>query len=152
MVNKFRRNVMMAVFFLAALGVHAAAPTIQPLANQTVYVDHPVLVELWVSDAETPTNLLDLKLTTSNPSLIDTNKNVLFRWFADGGPGYLPRWFITIAPTFGQTGTATNTVIVSDGTNSASTTALEISDSNAPIAVAVSISPTNNAVNHPARF
>ena len=38
------------------------------------------------------------------------------------------------------------------GTNSASTTAFEISASNAPIAVAVSISPMNSAVSQPARF
>ena len=38
------------------------------------------------------------------------------------------------------------------GTNSASTTAFAISSSNAPIAVAVSISPRKSAVSHPARF
>ena len=38
------------------------------------------------------------------------------------------------------------------GTNSASTTAFEISASKAPIAVAVSISPRNSAVSQPARF
>ena len=38
------------------------------------------------------------------------------------------------------------------GTNKASTTAFWISASKAPIAVAVSISPRNNAVSQPARF
>jgi hypothetical protein len=38
------------------------------------------------------------------------------------------------------------------GTNSARVTARWISCSNAPIAVAVSISPRNSAVSHPARF
>ena len=38
------------------------------------------------------------------------------------------------------------------GTNKARTTAFEISSSNAPIAVAVSISPRNSAVSQPARF
>ena len=38
------------------------------------------------------------------------------------------------------------------GTNSASTTAREISASKAPIAVAVSISPRNSAVSQPARL
>ena len=38
------------------------------------------------------------------------------------------------------------------GTNSARTTAFEISASKAPIAVAVSISPRNSAVSQPARF
>jgi len=66
--------------------------------------------------------LLKLTLVTSNPGLVDTNKDVLIRWFADGGPGVLPRWYATIAPTFGRTGTATNTMTVSDGTNSASRT------------------------------
>ena len=38
------------------------------------------------------------------------------------------------------------------GTKSASTTARAISASKAPIAVAVSISPTNSTVSQPARF
>ncbi len=38
------------------------------------------------------------------------------------------------------------------GTKRASTTAFWISASNAPMAVAVSISPINSAVSHPARF
>ncbi len=96
---------------------HAAAPTIVPIPNQTVYVDHPALVELLVSDAETPTNLLSLRLSTSNPALIETNRNVIFHWFTDGGSA-MPRWYMTVAPTFGVTGTATNTVTVSDGSNS----------------------------------
>ena len=39
-----------------------------------------------------------------------------------------------------------------NGTNSANTTALAISFSKNPIAVAVSISPRNNTTSHPARF
>ena len=122
LINDFRLLVL-AAFQSLAVCAHAAAPTIVAIPDQTVYVDHPALVELLVSDAETPTNLLSLKLSTSNPTLIDTNKNVVFHWFTDGGSAF-PRWYMTVAPTFGLTGTATNTVTVSDGTNTASATFL----------------------------
>src|ERR1043165_1601594 len=116
------KNIFRGVAFLFfAVSVHAASPTIAPLPDVTTYVDQPILVELPVHDNETPTNLLTFKLATSNTSLVDTNKNVLFRWFTDGGVGYIPRWYLTLAPTFGVTGTATNTITVSDGTNTAST-------------------------------
>ena len=116
------RLLAVVAFQSLTISVHAASPTIPPLPDQTTYVDHPILVELLVSDAETPTNLLSLKLSTSNPALVDTNKNVVFRFFTDGGSGVLPRWYMTLAPTFGLTGTATNTVTVSDGANTASST------------------------------
>ena len=41
---------------------------------------------------------------------------------------------------------------ITSGTNSASTTARAISSSYRPIALAVSISPTNSAASQPARF
>ncbi len=41
---------------------------------------------------------------------------------------------------------------ITRGTNSASTTALEISVSNYPMAVAVSISPKKSTISHPALF
>ena len=113
----------LALFTLILLSVPSQAantsPTLVPIPDQTVYVDHPALVELLVSDTETPTNLLSLKLSTSNPTLINTNKNVVFHWFTDGGAA-MPRWYMTVAPTFGMIGTATNTVTVSDGTNNVS--------------------------------
>ena len=120
-MNIFRLLALVAFQFVAVCA-HAASPTIAPLADETTYVDHPILVELPVHDAETPTNLLTFRLSTTNPTLVNTNKNVLFRWFTDGGVGYIPRWYMTLAPTFGLTGTATNTITVSDGTNTASST------------------------------
>ena len=120
--TKIFKLLALVAFQCVALCAHAAAPTIAAIPDQTVYVDHPALVELMISDAATPTNLLSLKFSAYNPALIDTNKDVLFRWFTDGGPSFIPRWYITIAPTFGQTGKSTNTVTVSDGTSSASTT------------------------------
>ncbi|MEY4385506.1 MAG: hypothetical protein RLY20_789 [Verrucomicrobiota bacterium] len=114
--------VLLALF--PAFGVRAAAPTIAPIPDYTVLVDHPALVLLTVNDADTPITSLSLTLTTSNPALVDTNKDVLVRWFADGGgsPDLPTSWYATIAPRFGLTGTATNTVTVSDGTSSASAT------------------------------
>ena len=61
------RLLAVVAFQSLTISVHAASPTIPPLPDQTTYVDHPILVELLVSDAETPTNLLSLKLSTSNP-------------------------------------------------------------------------------------
>ena len=109
---------MLAALALALLPFLAnavnTAPTIEVIAGQTVFVDHPALVVLHVRDAETATNNLQLSLASSNPALVPA-ANVVFHYFAIDG-----NWYITVAPAFGLTGTATNSVTVSDGTNSAS--------------------------------
>lgn len=88
-------------------------PTIAFITNQTVYVDHPALFMLGVGDLETSTNNLHLSLVSSNPTLL-TPEDIVFHFYSADG-----HWYLTLVPTFGLTGTATNTVTVSDGTNTA---------------------------------
>src|SRR6266496_2206981 len=97
------------------LVVGNARPPLGAIADQTVYVDQPALVLLNVGDAETSVSNLQLSLTSSNPLLIRP-ENVVFHYFIFDG-----HWYLTVVPTFGLTGTATNTVTVSDGINSTST-------------------------------
>ena len=92
-----------------------AAPTIAPIANQTTYVDQPTIIKLELSDADTPVSDLQLSLATTNPNLIKP-EYYSFSFFCYDGHRYL-----TIAGAFGQTGSATNTVTVSDGITSTST-------------------------------
>ena len=90
-------------------------PTIGPLADQTAYVDQPVIIKLELSDAETPVTDLQLSLVTTNPSLFKPEDYEFHYFFIDG------HRYLTMAGAFGQTGSATNTVTVSDGVTSAST-------------------------------
>jgi subtilisin-like proprotein convertase family protein len=97
------------------LVVENASPTMGAIADQTVYVDQPALMVLNVGDAETAVTNLQLNLVSSNPALVSA-ENVVFHYFPFDG-----HWYLTVVPTFGLTGVATNTVTVSDGTHSAST-------------------------------
>ena len=97
------------------LVVGNAPPTLGAIADQTVYVDHPALIPLNVGDAETSVSDLHLSLASSDPALVRP-ENVVFHYFIFDG-----HWYITVVPTFGLTGTATNTVTVSDGISSTST-------------------------------
>ena len=90
-------------------------PTIQPIANQTAYIDQPVIIKLELADAETPVTDLQLSLVTDNPTLIKPEDYEFHYFFFD------QHRYLTIAGAFGQVGSATNTVTVSDGVNSAST-------------------------------
>ena len=90
-------------------------PTIDAIPNQSVYIDQPTYpFQLLINDAETAR--VDLKMTaTSSDQSVVPNANIFFGTFA-------PNQFITVTPAFGRaSGTATITVNVSDGTNSAST-------------------------------
>jgi subtilisin-like proprotein convertase family protein len=111
-------SLLIIVFFLLGVdqtfGVNGP-PTIGAISNQIVYVDQPAPIQLDASDVETPTNNLQLSFATSNPSLIPP-ENAVFHFFDFDGHLY-----ITLAPAFGQIGIATNTVTVSDGTNSVNT-------------------------------
>ena len=92
-----------------------ATPTIGPIANQTTLVDQPVIIKLEVADAETAVTDLQLSLTTTNPTLITPQVYTFHYFFVDN------HRYLTMSGVFGLTGTATNTVTVSDGVNSAST-------------------------------
>ena len=74
-----------------------------------------MIIKLEVNDAETPVTDLQLSLTTTNPTLITPQVYTFHYFFVDG------HRYLTMSGAFGLTGTATNTVTVSDGVNSAST-------------------------------
>ena len=73
-------------------------------------------MDLAVSDAQTASNLLDLSGTSSNLELVPT-ANIIF-----GGTGSSRT--VTVTPSTNQTGTATITLGVSDGTLTSSTSFL----------------------------
>ncbi len=100
--------------FLLTVTPPNTAPTIGAMANQTVYLDQPTLaIALPINDAETPRVNLMMTGASSDTNLVPV-QNIFFGTFA-------PNQYITVTPALGQLGTATITVNVSDGTNSAST-------------------------------
>jgi subtilisin-like proprotein convertase family protein len=93
-------------------------PTIGVIANQTVIEDQPTsAIQLVLSDDATPELSLQPSGVSDNPDLVP-NENIFFGQ-ANG------HWYTTVTPAFGhKSGTATITVNVSDGTNSANTSFL----------------------------
>src|SRR5436190_2128148 len=85
-----------------------SAPTIGPIASQTAYVDQPTIIKLELSDVETTVQNLQLSLATNNPTLI-LPQDYSFNFFSLDG-----HYYLTFAGAFGQTGSATNTVTVTD--------------------------------------
>lgn len=124
--TKLRTTAPTAFLFVMAFAVAvvdkalAVPPTIGAISNQATYVDQPNMdgffpIILDVSDVETATSNLVLSLVSSDSALIPT-ENVVFHFFQPNG-----KWYLTMVPAFGQTGTATNMVTVSDGSLSNST-------------------------------
>lgn len=101
-----------------ALGVQAqnAPPTIANIGDQSTFEDQPtepILVA--INDTNTPAKTLQLSGFSSNQSLVaDTNI-----FFYDYDFANHVNRSVSLTPTFGQTGTSTITVIVSDGTSTA---------------------------------
>jgi len=90
------------------------APTISDIPDQAVAAGTSTLpIEFFISDVETLPDGLALSVGSSNPVLVPTNNIVLDR------SGSAIALLITPAP--GQTGVATITLSVSDGTNSVNT-------------------------------
>jgi hypothetical protein len=84
------------------------APTITTIANQTTTTGTAVgPLAFTVGDAETAAGSLTVSSSSSNTSLVP-NANIVF-----GGSG--ANRTVTVTPAAGQTGTATITVMVSDG-------------------------------------
>ena len=103
------------VFSTSGTPVTPAAPTISDIANQFTTTSTPTPpIAFTIGDTDTPVTSLTLGKGSSNPTLVPTN-NIVF-----GGSG--ANRTVTLTPATGQTGTATITVSVSDGTNSASDT------------------------------
>ena len=104
------------------------APTISDIPNQSTTTNTPTAaIPFTVGDAQTPAGSLTLSKTSSNPTLVPTNNIVL------GGSG--ANRTVTVSPANNQTGSATITMSVSDGTNSASDTFMFIVNAAASVAV-----------------
>lgn len=87
-------------------------PQITSLANQSIPEDTTVgPLAFTVSDPETSTAALIITAASSNPTLVPTNR------IAFGGSGN--NRTVTVSPVANLSGTATITLTVSDGTNSA---------------------------------
>lgn len=88
-------------------------PTISDIPDQSVALNTPTAaLPFTIGDADTAVGNLTLTVASSNPALVPTN-NIVF-----GGSGASRT--VTVTPVSGQSGLATITVTVSDGTNSAS--------------------------------
>jgi len=93
----------------------SATPTISDIPNQSTTTNTPTAaIAFTIGDTDTPVANLTLGKASSNPTLAPTN-NIVF-----GGSG--ANRTVTVSPANNQTGSATITVSVSDGTNSASDT------------------------------
>ena len=99
---------------IATVGsIGSQPPTISDITDQSVALNTPTAaVPFTVNDSDTPVGNLTLSSASSNPTLVPTN-NIVF-----GGSG--ANRTVTVTPASGQSGLATITVTVSDGTNSAS--------------------------------
>jgi len=94
-------------------GTQNQAPTIGNIPNQTINQGGTTgAIAFTVGDAETSASALTLSGSSSNPTLVP-NGNIVF-----GGSG--ANRTVTVTPVAGQSGSATITVTVSDGTLTAS--------------------------------
>src|SRR4051812_44801101 len=90
------------------------SPAIEPLPDQTVLIDQPTeAMELHLSDADTPVDALRLSGVSSNPEIVP-DANIFFGMA-------LGKWYATVTPVFGRTGSSRIRVTVSDGTSQAAT-------------------------------
>src|SRR6185436_1256419 len=88
-------------------------PTISDIPDQFTFVGSPTsAIPFTVGDGDTTLNNLTLSPASSNPTLVPTG-NIVF-----GGSG--ANRTVTVTPAANQTGSATITVTVSDGVNTAS--------------------------------
>ena len=124
-------------------------PTITAIADQTTLTNTPTAaLAFTISDSDTPIGSLTLSNTSSNPTLVPTN-NIVFG-------GSVSNRTVTVTPAADQSGTATISVFVSDGTNVTSDTFLltvvtafpqTLSFTNA---AGIGIRDTNGALPYPA--
>jgi len=101
-------------------------PQISDIPNQTIDSNRSTgPIPFLIGDAETPAANLTLTGSSSNPALV-SNNNILF-----GGSG--SNRTVTITPASNQSGTATITVTVSDGSlNASDSLLLTVNSTNAP--------------------
>jgi hypothetical protein len=114
-------------------------PSITAIANRSINEDSSTgAISLTVADLETAATSLAMSGSSSNPTLVP-NANIVF-----GGSG--ANRTVTVTPAANQSGTATITVTVSDGSLNTSTTfALTVNAVNdAPTITAISNQATTN--------
>src|SRR5205823_3033154 len=100
-------------FVLTVNATANTAPTISSIADRSTSQNIPTApIAFTVGDAQTAAGSLILSSTSSNPALIPV-ANIVF-----GGSG--ANRTVTVTPALNQTGTATITVTVSDGSLTAS--------------------------------
>jgi hypothetical protein len=99
--------------FQVTVSAGSSAPTIAPIAAQTTNEDTAVTVNLTVADADTPVANLVVQATSNNPALVASTGLVL-----SGTTGTRQ---LVVTPVANQSGSATITVSVSDGTATAQT-------------------------------
>jgi uncharacterized repeat protein (TIGR01451 family) len=106
-------------------------PTINDTPNFTILEDTSTNIVVMVSDIETPASVLGISAASSNPTLVP-NGNLVFV------PGGGSARTLTITPATNQSGTATISLTVSDGTNSAvDTFVLTVQEVNDPPTISV---------------
>ena len=88
-------------------------PSISDTPNFTLLEDTTTNIVVTVGDPETPANALTVSAASSNPTLVP-NGNLVF------APGGGSMRTLTITPAANQSGTATISVTVADGTNTTS--------------------------------
>ena len=102
--------------FAIAASAQNAPPVIYNIGNQSTLEDQPTeLVSVPISDPDTPAIDLTLHATSSNTNLVPVG-NI---FFYDYDFAYHTNRSVSIVPAFGQTGTSTISVIVSDGISTA---------------------------------
>ncbi|MDB5389166.1 MAG: cya 3 [Planctomycetaceae bacterium] len=93
------------------------APSVTSIAPQTILEDSSTgPLHFSIEDSETPAGNLTLNITSSNAALIPNANVILSGVGADRN--------LSVAPLPNQSGTATITIVVSDGTNTSSTSFL----------------------------
>jgi hypothetical protein len=93
-----------------------APPTIGDIGNQSTYEDQPTeLVPVLIGDVDTPAINLTLSATSSNTNVVPV-ENIFF--YDYDFANHTSR-SISVVPAFGQTGACTISIIVSDGTSTA---------------------------------
>ncbi len=107
------------------------APTISDTPNFTILEDTPTNIVVMVSDIESLASALTVSAASSNPTLVP-NGNLVF------APGGGAARTLTVTPATNQSGIATISVTVSDGTDSRSDTfVLTVQEVNDPPTISV---------------
>ena len=102
--------------FALAVCAQSTPPTIGNIGDQSTYEDQPTeLVPVTIGDSQVAGIYLTLSANSSDTNIVPVN-NI---FFYDYDYVYYTNRSISVVPAFGQTGTSTISIIVSDGTSTA---------------------------------